>query len=127
MAEFCNLRRVREEIFHLIKSQLINRSAFRISIAINANYEIPDLSEEGEQQARSLDNDTFTLRSKGIVVNEFEENRSIKNKISFLLRGALAREEDLLTRGSGWHFESLQSCDILFYDICYVRFKKIKE
>lgn len=34
------------------------------------------------------------------------------SKVRQLLKNALNREEDLLMRGSGWQFESLNLCDI---------------
>ena len=121
LAAFCNSKKVLSEIFDLIKAELAARSVFRISIVITADYEIPDL---GEGATNSSDNDTFSLRTKGVVVNEFEGGRRVKRKIRSLLLGALQREEDLLTRGSGWRFQHLQSCDILLYDVCYVASKK---
>ena len=116
LADFCHSKRALSEIFNLIKFELTKRSAFRISVVITANYELPELSENG----RSADNDTFSLRTKGEVINEFESDRKIKRKIKTLLQGAIDREEDLLTRGSGWCFENLQSCDVLFYDLQYI-------
>ena len=120
LTEFCNSKTELEDIFNLIKTQLTTRSVFRMSLAISANYELPVMDEAGG----SSDNDTFTLRSKGLVVNELEGDTRIKNKIKSLLQGAASREEDLLTRGSGWRFETLQSCDIIFYDVCYFATKK---
>ena len=122
LTEFCNSKTELKDIFNLIKTQLSTRSVFRMSLAISANYELPVMDEAGG----SSDNDTFTLRSKGVVVNEFEGDRKIKDKIKSLLRGAASREEDLLTRGSGWRFETLQSCDIILYDVCYFATKKNK-
>ena len=122
LADFCNSKKIVKEIFHLLKSELVARSVFRISVVITANYEIPDVTEENP--IKSVDNDTFSLRTKGVVINEFEGDRAIKNKIKSLLMGALSREEDLLTRGSGWRFENLHSCDILLYDICHLTRKR---
>ena len=116
LTNFCSSKQAISEIFNLIKFELTKRSAFRISVVITANYELPELSEEG----RSSDNDTFSLRTKGEMINEFESDRQIKRKIKTLLQGAVNREEDLLTRGSGWCFKNLQSCDVLFYDLSYV-------
>ena len=116
LSNFCYSKQTISEIFNLIKFELTKRSAFRISVVITANYELPELSEEG----RSTDNDTFSLRTKGEVINEFESVRQTKGKIKKLLQGAVDREEDLLTRGSGWCFKNLQSCDVLFYDLSYM-------
>ena len=118
LADFCNSKKVLTEIYNLIISEFAKKSVFRISIVITCNYEIPDFTEENS--GKSSDNDTFSLRSRGLVVNEFEGEKSIKKKIRSLLMGAFSREEDLLTRGSGWRFTCLQCCDILIYDVCYV-------
>ena len=122
LADFCNSKKSLKEIFNLIKTELMTRTVFRASIVISSSYEISDLSSEGDP-VNSSDNDTFSLRSKGLVFNELEGDRRIQRKISRLLQGALAREEDLLTRGSGWHFENLEACDILLYDVCFVATK----
>ena len=118
LADFCSSKKVLTEIYNLIISEFAKKSVFRISIVITCNYEIPDFTEENSN--KSSDNDTFSLRSRGLVVNEFEGKKSIKRKIKSLLMGAFSREEDLLTRGSGWRFTCLQYCDIIIYDVCYV-------
>ena len=120
LADFCSSKKVMTEIYNLIISEFAKKSVFRMSIVITCNYEIPDFSEESSGTSKSSDNDTFSLRSRGLVVNEFEGEKSIKKKIRSLLMGAFSREEDLLTRGSGWRFTCLQCCDILIYDVCYV-------
>ena len=120
LADFCSSKKVLTEIYDLIISEFAKKSVFRISIVITCNYEIPDFTEESSGTSKSSDNDTFSLRSRGLVVNEFEGEKSIKKKIRSLLMGAFSREEDLLTRGSGWRFTCLQCCDILIYDVCYV-------
>ena len=122
LADFCNSKKSVKEISDLIKSELVVRTAFRASIVISADYEIPDLTNENAH--KSLDNDTFSLRTKGLTFNEMEGDRSIRRKIKHLLQGALAREEDLLTRGSGWRFDNLSACDILLYDVCFVATKR---
>ena len=116
LADFCHSKQTLSEIFNLMKFELTKRSAFRISVVITANYELPELIEDG----KNFDSDTFSLRSKGEVINEFESDRKIKRKIKTLLQGAVDREDDLLTRGSGWCFANLQCCDVLFYDLNYI-------
>ena len=61
LADFCYSKRTLNDIFNLIKFELTKRSAFRISVVITANYELPELSEDG----RSADNDTFSLHIQG--------------------------------------------------------------
>lgn len=104
-----------ESIFNLIKTQLVERDVFRASIALTANYEIPDWQDdEGE---KSADSDAFTLRSKGQIFNKLQSDKQIKNRIRQMLRGAAARNEDLLHRGSGWKFVNLNVCDVLLYQV----------
>lgn len=115
---FCQSKSTVESIFNLLKVQLTERVVFRASIAITANYEIPDWQEnDGEGQQKSADSDSFTLRSKGQVFNKLQSNRQIKNRIRTMLKGAANRNEDLLHRGSGWKFVNLAACDILLYQV----------
>ena len=102
-----------ESIFNLIKTQLVERVVFRASIALTANYEIPDWQEDGGK--KSADSDSFTLRSKGQIFNRLQNNRQIKIRIRKMLKGAADRNEDLLHRGSGWRFVNLNVCDVLLY------------
>ena len=102
-----------ESIFNLIKSQLVERNVFRASIALTANYEIPDWQDDGGE--KSADSDAFTLRSKGQIFNKLQSDKQIKNRIRQMLKGAAARNEDLLHRGSGWRFVNLNVCDVLLY------------
>ena len=104
-----------ESIFNLIKTQLVERIVFRASIALTANYEIPDWQDDGGE--KSADSDSFTLRSKGQIFNRLQSNRQIKNRIRKMLKGAADRNEDLLHRGSGWKFVNLSACDVLLYQV----------
>ena len=88
--------------------------ACRISITITADYEIQGLDEES--QGKSIDIDSFTLRSKGVAVNKYQSDKQIRDRIKSLLAGSVEREDDLLTRGLGWQFAQLQSCSVLIYD-----------
>ena len=74
LADFCGSKKVLTEIYNLIISEFAKKSVFRISIVITCNYEIPDFTEENS--GKSSDNDTFSLRSRGLVVNEFEGEKS---------------------------------------------------
>ena len=104
-------------IYKLMKLQLIEKTVFRASIALTANYEIPDLQESDEQAPKSADADSFTLRSKGEIFNRLQSERQIKNRIRKMLKGAASRNEDLLHRGSGWKFVNLGVCDVLIYRV----------
>ena len=115
---FCASKETVKSLFYLIQTQLIDRVAFRASIAVTANYEIPGLKEQmGTQPVKSIDEDSFTLRSKGQVFNQMQSNSIIKNRIKKMLKGAANRNEDLLHRGSGWRLVSLASCDVVLYQI----------
>ena len=114
LQDFCNSKQTVENVFNLLKSQFTHRVVCRISITITADYEILGLSEEN--QGKSIDIDSFTLRSKGVVVNRYQSDRQIRKRIKSLLNGSVEREDDLLTRGSGWRFARLQSCSVLIYD-----------
>ena len=113
---FCSSNSTVKSIFNLLKEQLINRTAFRVSIAITAKYEIPDLENEEEAQ-KSVDSDSFTLRSRGQIINQLQNDRAIRNRIKLMLAGAADRNEDLLLRGSGWRFVNLSVCDVLLYQV----------
>ena len=74
LAKFCSSNHTVNTINNLVKSQIVVRIVFRISIALFADYEIPDLSEE-ETGGKSADNDTFTLQSKGHFLNKHQSER----------------------------------------------------
>ena len=117
LATFCSSNRTVNTINNLVKSQTAVRTVFRMSIVIFADYEIPDLREEETAETnKSVDNDTLALRSKGLMFNQYQSERQRRNRIRSMLRGAVKREEDLLTRGSGWRFQTLRYCDIVLYD-----------
>ena len=122
LQDFCNSKQTIENVFNLLKSQFTHRVVFRISITITADYEIQGLDEEN--QGKSIDIDSFTLRSKGVVVNKYQSDRQIQKRIKSLLAGSVEREDDLLTRGSGWRFARLQSCSVLIYDCSSIKKKK---
>ena len=102
-------------INNLVKSQIAVIAVFRMSIALFADYEIPDLKGQ-ELGGKSADKDTFALHSKGLFFNRHQSERQRRGRIRSMLRGAARREEDLLTRGSGRRFQNLKYCDILLYD-----------
>ena len=49
-------------------------------------------------------------------VNKYQSVRQIQKRIKSLLSGSAEREDDLLTRGSGWCFDELQNCSVVIYD-----------
>ena len=114
LQDFCNSKQTIENVFNLVKSQFTHRVVCRISITITADYEIQGLDEE--RQGKSIDIDSFTLRSKGVAVNKYQSDKQLRDRIKSLLAGSVEREDDLLTRGSGWRFAQLQSCSVLIYD-----------
>ena len=106
LAKFCSSNHMVKMINNLVKSQIAVRTVFRMSIALFADYEIPIWTRR--KQGKSADNDTFTLRSKGLLLNRHQSERQLRSRIRSMLRGAARREEDLLTRGSGWRFQNLR-------------------
>ena len=121
LQDFCNSKQTIDNIFNLLKRQFTQRVVCRISIAITADYEIQGLNEEN--QGKSIDIDSFTLRSKGVVVNKYQSDGQIRKRINSLLSGSAEREDDLLTRGSGWRFGRLRSCSVLIYDCSSIKKK----
>ena len=77
-----------------------------------ADYEIQGFDKEN--LGKSVDIDSFALRSEGVTVYKCQSTRQIRKRIKSL--GLAEREDDLLTIGSGWRFDKLQSCSILIYD-----------
>ena len=118
LPDFCSSTETVKDICDVLKFELQNKVVFYVSLAIVANYELSDLAEN-----KNIDSDSFCLRTKKVNLNEFESDEWLKAKIGQMLRSALARENDLLTRGSGWRFDSLQCCDILIYDVNFVTYK----
>ena len=121
LADFCISKKFIKEILTLLKSETSTRIVFKFSIVICANYQLSNFKEDQEEnQERNDDEDSFNFRSKSLVVNHFESDNDIKRKIRKLLQGIINREEDLLTRGSGWRFLNLQCCDVIIYDTVYI-------
>ena len=110
LQDFCNSKRTIVNILNLLKRQFTHRVACRISISITADYEIQGFDEKNP--GKSVNIDSFTLRSEGVMVNKYQSDRQIRKRIKSLLTGSVEREDDLLTRGSGWRFDKLQSCSV---------------
>ena len=86
----------------------------------NSQLQISDKGNEkllNQSQTLANDRDTFALRTNFIQFVVFDSTRSLNSKVKRLMQGLLKREEDLLTRGSGWRFESISFCDIQITNI----------
>ena len=95
-----------------------------MALIVTADYRIPSLDQESPAEKSGNENknnsdavlaeerDNFTLRTKREIFNVNESLTTARKKVKILLRSLLEREQDLLMRGSGWQFESLQSCNI---------------
>ena len=106
-----NIREILKTIFH----QLMKFQVVKVSIIVNADYRIPSLTQEGQNDDKQLlaeERDNFSLRTKREIFNTYESRKSARKRLRNLLESLVEREQDLLMRGSGWQFEALTSCDI---------------
>ena len=121
--QFVNDRQNQREIEHVILSALSKFDIVRVALVVTAHYQISHPEEEEEKsgeggvgggQNLAEQRDSFALRSHSsfFIAHDNDHRRTFRNRVKSLLRSLLAREEDLLTRGSGWQFESLSACDI---------------
>ena len=123
--QFVNDRQNQREIEHVILSVLSKFDIARVALIVTAHYQISRPEEEEEKsggnkgeggvgggQNLAEQRDSFALRSHSSFFIAHDNRRTFRNRVKSLLRSLLAREEDLLTRGSGWQFESLSACDI---------------
>ena len=113
-----------KEILQVILHQLSKWELIKVALIVTADYRIPSLDQESPAEKSDNENknnsdavlaeerDNFTLRTKREIFNVNESLTTAKKKVKNLLRSLLEREQDLLMRGSGWQFESLQSCNI---------------
>ena len=111
------------DIVNVLKHELSKTPFIKAALILTAAYQIPDLSSpidsnnkesnlDHKYQILAKDRDAFALRSKSIGYTVYESLRLLKARVKFQLQSLVAREEDLLMRGSGWTFESLTCCDI---------------
>ena len=136
LEHFISDRKNLKEIMQVILHQLSKYEVVKVALIVTADYRIP--SVEQDSSAAKLDDknndnsdsasadknndnsdpvlaeerDNFTLRTKREIFNVNESITTAKKKVKILLKSLLEREQDLLMRGSGWQFESLQSCNI---------------
>ena len=124
LEHFISDRKNLKEILQVILHQLSKFELIKVALIVTADYRIPsadqDLPAEKSDNENNDDSETmlaeerdnFTLRTKRIIFNINETKTTAQKKVKILLKSLLEREQDLLMRGSGWQFESLQSCNI---------------
>ena len=109
------------DIVEVIKLELAKTESIKVSLIVKADYRIPsttqaenkesDVANE-EQTPLAEERDSFTLRTSAEHFHVNQTLNQVRSQVKTLLRSLYKREEDLLTRGSGWQFELLHSCSI---------------
>ena len=130
LEQFISNKKNLKEILQVILHQLSKYEIIKVAIIVTADYRIPSVKENlldtgisvSEEQNNSTstnanlllaeERDRFSLRTRRESFNVNESKKSSLKKIRHLSHLLLEREEDLVTRGSGWQFEGIHSCDI---------------
>ena len=112
------------DIVEVIKLELAKTESIKVSLIVKADYRIPSMVQ-ADENARDADDvankeqvplaeerDSFTLRTSAEHFHVNQTLNQVRSQVKTLLRSLYKREEDLLTRGSGWQFELLHSCSI---------------
>ena len=112
--QFVSDKKNEKEILDVILHELSKSETLKVSLIVTADYRIPSMQEHNNDDDSQLAvaRDSFVLRTKSESFNRNETLFRAKHKVKGLLRSLIRREEDLLTRGSGWQFEALHSCEI---------------
>ena len=115
------------DIVEVIKLELAKTESIKVSLIVKADYRIPSMAQAddnevngvvneeqstGEQTPLAEERDSFTLRTSAEHFHVNQTLNQVRSQVKTLLRSLYKREEDLLTRGSGWQFELLHSCSI---------------
>ena len=112
---FINDKQNRRDIAQVILQNLNKTPVVRVSLIVTAYYQIQEVSDDNNRSVQ--ERDSFTLRTKASLFSRYDKSRGFHNRVRFLLNSLLKREEDLLMRGSGWNFESLDTCEIEIFQI----------
>ena len=114
------------DIVEVIKLELAKTESIKVSLIVKADYRIPSMVQTDDKQADvaneeqsvekqtplAEERDSFTLRTSAEHFHVNQTLNQVRSQVKTLLRSLYKREEDLLTRGSGWQFELLHSCSI---------------
>ena len=118
---FVNDKKTAKEICDVILHELSKSEVIKVALIVTAEYRLPAVSETDKTDnlentdsdiAVAINRDNFTLRTQRLTFTVNESNRFFKNRVKSLLKILLQREEELLTKGSGWQFESIHFCEI---------------
>ena len=97
----------------MILHELSKSEVIKVALIVTAEYRLPAVSETDKTDnsedtdsdiAVAINRDNFTLRTQRLTFTVNESNRIFKNRVKSLLKILLQREEELLTKGSGWQF-----------------------
>ena len=113
------------DIVEVIKLELAKTESIKVSLIVKADYRIPSMTQTDDkkvdiaieqsaedQSSLAEERDSFTLRTSAEHFHVNQTLNQVRSQVKTLLRSLYKREEDLLTRGSGWQFELLHSCSI---------------
>ena len=114
------------DIVEVIKLELAKTESIKVSLIVKADYRIPSMVQADDKEADvgnkdqsaeaqtplAEERDSFTLRTSAEHFHVNQTLNQVRSQVKTLLRSLYKREEDLLTRGSGWQFELLHSCSI---------------
>ena len=114
------------DIIEVIKLELAKTESIKVSLIVKADYRIPSMTQAEEKEVNvaneeqssekqnllAEERDSFTLRTSAEHFHANQTLNQVRSQVKTLLRSLYKREEDLLTRGSGWQFELLHSCSI---------------
>ena len=114
LEQFISDQKNLKEILQVILHQLSKYEIIKVALIVTADYRIPSIKKISSDPDFLLaeERDSFSLRTNREIFNVNESKKSSIKKIRHLFKSLLEREEDLLTRGSGWQFEAIYSCDI---------------
>ena len=120
--QFVHDRQNKREIGRVILQALNKAALVRVALIVTAYYQLSHPFNEEEVSEKKVEGDvgssladqrdSFTLRSSSTYFSRYDKPRGFYNRVQQLLQSLLKREEDLLTKGSGWQFESLNRCEI---------------
>ena len=123
---FLSDKKTVHDIVEVIKLELAKTESIKVSLIVKADYRISSMVQAKEKEANvaneeqfteeqtplAEERDSFTLRTSAEHFHVNQTLNQVRSQVKTLLRSLYKREEDLLTRGSGWQFELLHSCSI---------------
>ena len=120
MEQFVSDKKNVYDIVEVIKLELAKTESIKVSLIVKADYRIPSMVQADDKEADKEANvaneeqsskeqtplaeeqDSFTLRSSAEHFHVNQTLNQVRSQVKTFLRSLYKREEDLLTRGSGW-------------------------